>query len=38
MHAAITDALPSLHREGWHTLHFLSLPPYLRHRHHGRNT
>ncbi|MFI5584583.1 AAA family ATPase [Amycolatopsis sp. NPDC051758] len=38
MHAAITDALPRLHTEGWHTLHFLALPPYLRHRHHGRNT
>ncbi|SEB48666.1 Predicted kinase [Amycolatopsis tolypomycina] len=36
MHAAITDALPGLHREGWHTLHFLSLPPYLHRRHHGR--
>nr|WP_225958329.1 AAA family ATPase [Amycolatopsis lexingtonensis] len=38
MHAAITEALPILHREGWHSLHFLSLPPYLHHRHHGRNT
>ncbi|MEV6875804.1 AAA family ATPase [Amycolatopsis sp. NPDC051128] len=38
MHTAITAALPSLHREGWHTLRFLSLPPYLHHRHHRRTT
>ncbi len=30
MHAAVNAALPHLHTEGWQTLHFLTLPPYLR--------
>ncbi|GAA1986579.1 AAA family ATPase [Amycolatopsis minnesotensis] len=30
MHRAITDAVPRLHTEGWHELHFLALPHHLR--------
>ncbi|MFE3178667.1 AAA family ATPase [Amycolatopsis sp. NPDC059090] len=31
-HRAIADALPRLHAEGWDTVEFLALPPYLRDR------
>lgn len=37
MHHAIATALPALNTEGWQTLHYLALPPYLR-RAHARAT
>ncbi|MFJ8912352.1 AAA family ATPase [Amycolatopsis sp. NPDC102389] len=34
MHHDIATAVPHLHREGWHELRFLALPPYLHTRQH----